>query len=147
MKINFTKKEFRTLLELAHLGDWMLHAHDTRDNPETEPHRAVLQKIYSHFKEMGCEDLIEVSDGEFYETRRLEDAMQLHVERYDNESFWEELLSRLAVRDSIKQVGEDAYNAMDGYERIVLTSEKEEAWSEEFEKNGLARIAVGKVAS
>ncbi len=142
MKINFTKKEYRILVELLHLGDWMLHAHDAEEKPETGAHRALCQKIYSYFKEMGCEDLIENINGEFYETRKFEDAMQEKVEAYDHESFWEELISRLATRDAEAVVGSEQFRSIDGYDRIKLIHDKEQAWVDEFSEYELARLVV-----
>ncbi len=142
MKINFTKKEYRILVELLHLGDWMLHAHDEEEKPETGLYRALCQKIYSHFKEMDCEDLIQNVGGKFYETRKFEDAMQEKVAAYDHESFWEALISRLATRDAEAAVGLEQFRSMDGYDRIELIHDKEQAWVDEFSEHGLTRLTV-----
>lgn len=140
MKINFTKKEYRALVQVLHLGDWILHAHETRDNPETEPFRSICQKVYSHYKEMGCEDIIERSGGEFYGNRKFEDSMHELIDAYDEESFWEELTSRMAIRDAAREVGEERLRSMDSYERMEAIGSKEQIWANEFEEHGITRL-------
>lgn len=140
MKINFTKEEYRALVQILHLGDWMLHAHETYDNPETAVYRAICQKIYSHFKKMDCEDIIERSGGKLYGNKRFEDSMFELIDAYDEESFWGELISRMATRDALKEFGEKRLRSMDGYERMEAISSKEQVWDDEFQKNGLRRL-------
>ena len=45
MKIEITKKEYRALLDVFHLADWVLHAYKTEEGPETEEYRALEQKM------------------------------------------------------------------------------------------------------
>ena len=61
MKINFTKAEYRTLIEMMYLAEWMLTAHDTRKDPDKRKYAELGQKIYSVSKEMGCEAEIKLS--------------------------------------------------------------------------------------
>jgi len=51
MKINITKKEYRLLLDILYLGDWMLTAHDDQETPEKEKYQDVIQKFYSYAKD------------------------------------------------------------------------------------------------
>ena len=61
MKILFTKKEYRQLLDLVYLGDWVASA-DRED--DSSPYEALREKIYSYAKEFGYGDLI-VYDKQF----------------------------------------------------------------------------------
>lgn len=146
MKIHFSKKEYRTLLELLHLGDWMLHAHDVTKNPETARHRELLQKLFSHYKAMGCEDLIEKHKGDdnFCETRDFEEAMQIHIEAYGEHFFWEELASRLAARDAEAGLTDQQLTSMDDKEHISRICKAEDKWFEEINQHGLGRLSVMK---
>ena len=54
MKINITKKEYRLLLDILHLGEWMLTAHDQEEMPEKKKYQDLVQKFYSYAEEMGC---------------------------------------------------------------------------------------------
>ena len=100
MKINFTKKEYRLLLEFMYLGDWMMSSQlDEVKYTEDNEHNALYQKIFSHAKEMGFEDLVEHSpaDNMYFETRIFEELMdETYVDPYDEECFWEVLIRELA---------------------------------------------------
>ena len=54
---------------------------------------------------------------EYDETNVVMDA----IVDYDNESFWEELMERLATRDLILKEGKEKVMAMDDEERLVKT--------------------------
>jgi hypothetical protein len=71
MKINITKKEYRLLLDVLYLGDWMLTAHDPEEVSEKEKYQDVIQKFYSYAEEMGFGNLIEADkeSNKYYETR------------------------------------------------------------------------------
>ncbi len=142
MRINFTKREYRRLLELVYLGDWMLNARDVADNPETADHRELRRKLYSYYKDMQCEDLIEPAADDLYETRQFEDAVQEMVRQYDEETFWDELAWRLADRDAEAAVGFEELRSMDGLERIELIDSKRQRWIDELERHGLGRFRI-----
>jgi len=59
MKINFTKKEYRSLIDLLDIANWVINAHRTGIGEEPKEYADLIQKIYSFSKEMGCEDIIE----------------------------------------------------------------------------------------
>lgn len=144
MKIHFSKKEYRTLLELLHLGDWILHSHEITEKPATAQHRELLRKLFSHYKAMACEDLIEQHNGDdnLYETRAFEDAMQAHIENYNEQFFWEELASRLAIRDMEAGLTDQQVASMDDKERISRICDAEEKWFDEINRHGLLRLGV-----
>ena len=146
MKIDITKKEYRALLDVFHLADWVLHAYKTEEGPETEEYRALEQKILSLAAEMGFGQLVEFDDetGKYFPTREYEDTSSVMdaIVDYDNECFWEELIERLASRDLILQEGKDKVLAMDFEERSVKTEALREKYSDEFYKNGLSRMVI-----
>ena len=144
MKIHFTKREYRVLLDMIYLADWMLHAHES-ERRQDEYH-TLEQKILSLAKEFGCEDLVEHSEScdQYFPTRQQEEskAVQNAVENYNAHTLWDELISRLAERDVLKKFGEDALNRMTGDERANLFWEAEKPYVDEFEINGLDRLRV-----
>ena len=146
MKIDITKKEYRALLDVFHLADWVLHAYKTEEGPETEEYRALEQKILSLAAEMGFGQLVEFDDetGKYFPTREYEDTSSVMdaIVDYDNECFWDELIERLASRDLILQEGKDKVLAMDFEERSVKTEALREKYSDEFYKNGLSRMVI-----
>jgi hypothetical protein len=146
MKIDITKEEYRALLDVFHIADWVLHAYKTEEGTETGEYRALEQKILSLAADMGFDHLVEfdADTGKYFPTREYEDtsAVMDAIVDYDNECFWDELIERLASRDLIRQEGKDKVLAMDFEERLVKTEALREKYSDEFYRNGLSRVYI-----
>lgn len=145
MKINFTKKEYRLLIEVLSLGHWMMHAHAIDEQDRYPEHEGLRKKLLSYYKEMGAEDIIEYSQqlDNFYETNSYDEYIhKKFVEPYDDESFWDELIDKLAVRDVIHDIGIEKYQALEGIERIRKVEEAKEFYIQEFQKHGITRIII-----
>ncbi|MDX1570710.1 MAG: hypothetical protein R3200_09510 [Xanthomonadales bacterium] len=145
MKINFTKKEFRDLLELIGLTEWMMNAHLVGDAPQYDRYAPLVQKLFALAEEMGCEDCVHHSRklGRFVPSDELHDNERFRaiIENYDFHNFWSGLADRLAVRDAKRLHGE-ALSQMSGADRVEAIAEFEDQWIKEFEKHGLERIGV-----
>ncbi|MCP5274262.1 MAG: hypothetical protein H6936_05310 [Burkholderiales bacterium] len=148
MKINITKKEYRLLLDILYLGEWMLTAHDQEEAPEKKQYQDVIQKFYSYAEEMGYDNLIKADKAlnKYFETMEYEENSQVNeiIENYDNATFWDELVSGLALRDAQEIEGNDAFNKMSPEERIQLLYPLEEKYHEEFMANDLANLQIKK---
>ncbi len=75
---------------------------------------------------------------EYDETNVVMDA----IVDYDNESFWEELMERLATRDLIVKEGKEKVMAMDDEERLAKTEDLREKYAAEFERYGISRVVI-----
>jgi hypothetical protein len=145
MKINFTKKEFRNLLDLVYLGNWVMTANDTEDDEEKSKYEEITQKIYSFAKEFGCEHLIEYDSEfeEYIETAEFEDSeVSEYLEEFEENNFWETLSMRLAERDFLKEIKPGEFNKIPLNEKIMKTQEHEQKWVEEFSKNGIDNLKI-----
>ena len=58
MKINITKKEYRLLLDVFSISDWVMNSHKVGDTPKSEPYKKLEQKFMSYAKEFGYENLL-----------------------------------------------------------------------------------------
>lgn len=146
MKIDLTQKEYRLLLDIFHIADWVLHSHKMEEGPETEEYRNLEQKFFSFAQEMGFANLVEYDQEmkQYFPTREYDETnvvMEAIVE-YDNESFWGELMERLAMRDFIVKEGKEKVMAMDDEERLVKTEALREKYAAEFEKHGISRVVI-----
>ena len=103
MKIEFSKTEYRTLVEMLYLAEWVLISHDEEPDPSKERYYLLGQKLYASAEAMGCEALIENSKElrAFIPTQKLEELPSVReaLEAYNGETFWEELIDRLVERD------------------------------------------------
>lgn len=143
MKINFTKKEYRTLVDLIFLGDMVVNGIRVGDDNVKE-YEELREYIYSFAKQMGCEDIIQF-DKEFnqhFETREYDESkVQDYLTEYDNEVFWSEISSRLAMRD-IDRTQRISAEEHEPQEVIKKIWSREEVYLKEFEKNGLKNVNV-----
>ena len=145
MKINFTKKEYRLLLDLVYLGEWMIEAHETGRTPESEKYEMIIQKIYSHAKEMGCEDLIESAEqfNEYFPTMEYEESeVRDYIDEYNDETFWSELIGRLMERDVRQECADKNIDVNSIEDFWELGTPHEEKYAQEFSNYGLARLVV-----
>ena len=61
MKIELTEKEFRRLLDMVYIGNWILNS--TRGNDRFEDYDHVESKIFSYCIEADMPELYEIRDG------------------------------------------------------------------------------------
>ncbi|OLS01858.1 hypothetical protein [Tissierella creatinophila] len=143
MKINFTKKQFRILLDLLFAGEYVINGHRVPDEIIKE-YEDIKQYVYSFAKQFGYEDLIEFDKefNMFFETRKHDESkINELISEYDNEVFWDELSSNLAKRDISKEyIGEKKDINHEELMRKIWS--REEEYNEEFYENGLDNVTV-----
>lgn len=149
MKVSFTAKEYRQILELVHLGMWAVTGYQGEDTAAAKRYYAIDQKLLELATEFGCADLVEEfkDDGSLQPSPKLsEDERVREIQsEFQNDVFWHELVTRMADRDL---AGEQAKRALDtpGVEAPPSRDEQlkkiEERYWAEFEKNDLASVVV-----
>jgi hypothetical protein len=148
MKVSFTAKEYRQLLELVHLGMWVVTGYQGESTAAAKRYYDFDQKLLTLATELGCADLVEeTDDGSLQPAPKLaEDERVREIQNeFQNDVFWHEMVTRLADRDL---AGEQAKRTMDtpGVEPPPSTDEQlkkiEERYWDEFEKNDLANIVL-----
>jgi len=145
MKINITKTQYKTLLEILEVADWVLHAH-LSERSETKKYREFEQMVFSFAKDYGFENLVEYDEemkasfptAEFEETSPGMD----YVREFENDTFWNELVQRLTERDLIRLYGEDRVESMNRRELAQKESQLEKRYAEEFYQNGLENVTL-----
>lgn len=148
LEIKLTKKQYRDLLELIYLGNWMINAirSGAPGDEQIEKYNDVEQHIFSFAQKAGAKNYIKYDKKlkKFFPTREFEeetDVEQYHQE-YDEETFWEELIVKLTWRDFVKEYGEKAIREMSVKERIEKEYPFEEKYRKEFGQNGLQNLAL-----
>lgn len=143
MKINFTKKQFRTLIDLIYAGELVVNGHRMPDEIDEE-FLNLQQYIYSFAKQMGYEDLIEYSKkyNAYHETRKYDES-RIHdfIEESEDEIFWSNLELNLAKRDIAEEYA-DKVDELEHTELLTLVWRREEEYSQEFYENGLDNVKV-----
>jgi hypothetical protein len=143
MKINFTNKEYRLLLDMVEIAEWVLNAHKTASSDEIKKYSDLYQKILSYAKDMGFENLIIYDknlDGYFATSEYEESEHMRYIEEFEDDVFWDALPHRLAERDLIKEVGEKKYEEMEFVKRATKLVELESIYYKELEENGIDNL-------
>jgi len=146
MKIEFTEKEYRLLLEVFEMAHWVMHGFKTDEPEETRPFRELEERIYRQAPHFGCDHLVEY-DAEadrHFPTREFEDTSlaQGFIDEFSNDCFWDELIHNLVQRDLIRRLGEEQYFAMNPEDRSLLEQPLAERYHEEFRQHGLNRFDI-----
>ena len=95
---------------------------------------------------MGAENIIKYDSSldKYFPTREYEENSEHreYIEEYEEDSFCETLIYRLADRDFLDQYDQKKVKSMSFEERMDICGELEAWYSEEFEKNGLQKNRV-----
>jgi len=103
--INLSDNQYKHLLDLIHLGNWMINSFKIDD--QVQEYEDIEQLILSKASEFSQQEYV-IFDGEserFYTNRKFEEEIDEYIQEYDNYTFWDELASRLAIRDMKRQIG------------------------------------------
>lgn len=148
MKVSFTPKEYRQLLELVHLGMWVVTAYQGEDTAVAKRYFALDQRLLGLATDQGCADLVEeMEDKSLQPAPKLaeDDRIRDLQSEFQNDVFWHELVARLAERDL---GGEQTKRSLEtpGVEpppsREEQLKQVEKRYWDEFEKNDLAHVVV-----
>jgi len=147
MKDSFSPQEFARLLELVHLGMRTVMSRQGGASPYFEKYAGVEQKILKLAEKHGCGELVDVGGhGQLVPAAKVDADKELRkmVGEADNDTFWHELVARLADRDLGVEQTTAALSGQDGppINADARLKEIEEIYWEEFQKHDLARVLV-----
>jgi hypothetical protein len=143
MKVSFTAKEYTRLLELAHMGLWVAGARP--DDPATMPERYgdIAQKVFALAEPFGCANLVETDvNGQWFPNEKLTEPVQEKLERFADDLFWSELVTRLADRDLRRELGATKLSEELTEEEEHRLSALEDGYWREFETKGVDNLVV-----
>ena len=133
MELHLTQKQFRRLLDLVYIGNWVLNS--TRGDDRIRDYDQVESLIFSHCLDHGMAQLIELYNGEIIPSRAFaEGGIHEAIMAYEDVTFFEILAEELALRDL------DADRATaENYDEVM---ERMEEYMGEFEAHGTDHINV-----
>lgn len=98
MKIDLSQKEFRRLLDLVYIGNWVLNS--LRGDDRFQDYDDVESKLFSLCKDAGMATLAERWDGTVIPSRAFaEGGIHEAIADYEDTIFFEILAEELARRD------------------------------------------------
>ena len=133
MKLELTIKQFRRLLDMAYIGNWILNS--TRGDDRFKDYDDVESLLFAKAREEGMGVLAEDWQGEVVPSRAFaEGGIHEAIMEYENNVFFDILAEDLARRDM-----EDASIDQNNYEEL---SSRIDAYIAEFEQHGTDNILV-----
>ena len=133
MQIEFTEKEFRRLLDMVYIGNWILNS--CRENDRFEDYDDLEEKLFSLCREHGMSSLVQRWEGRDYPSQAFADGgIHEAIADYEDAVFYDILAEELARRDMIEE-------HVSQYDAEELSSRMEEYFAE-FEKHGIDNVKV-----
>ncbi|ARI78163.1 hypothetical protein [Halobacillus mangrovi] len=139
VKLELTSKQYEKLVESVFLGTWMVNSTKMELDEDFEEVRELVLSKYKeagleekvvHQEEMGIHDL----DVD-YESKLLD----TYVEEYDEFSFWDKLVEKLAEKEMVERFGAPEGKMTD--EMMEARLEIEERIGSKLEETGVTRLS------
>jgi hypothetical protein len=133
MNIELSKKEFRRLLDMIYVGNWILNS--TRGNDRFEDYDFLQEKLFALCGRNGMPSLIQSWHGHIFPSRAYEEGgIHEAIADYEDAVFFDILAEELARRDML----EENLNQDD----LGELSARMDDYMLEFEKNGIDNLSI-----
>jgi len=133
MNIELSKKEFRRLLDMVYIGNWVLNS--ARGNDRFEDYDLIEEKLFGLCEKNGLGILAGRWQGRVYPSREFEEGgIHEAIADYEDAVFFEILAEELARRD--------LSNEQKNPEDLGELTERIEEYISEFEQNGIENISL-----
>ena len=133
MNIDLTEKEYRRLLDLVYIGNWILNS--GRGTDRFEDYDLLQEKLFSLCPHAGMRSLVQSWQGHIFPSQAYTDGgIHEAIADYEDAVFFDILAEELARRDLGLETTEpedytELQNRMDEY-------------LDEFDRNGLGAVSV-----
>ena len=133
MELHMTEKQFRRLLDLVYIGNWVLNS--ARGDDRIRDYDQVESLVFSHCLRHRMPKLVELYQGDLIPSRAYADGgIHEAIERYEDIVFYEILAEELALRD------------LDGEpltrENYAELMDRIDVYLNEFDEHGTDNISV-----
>ena len=133
MNIELSKKEFRRLLDLVYIGNWILNS--TRGKDRFGDYDQVESKLFGLCRGTGMDTLVEKWEGEDIPSKAFaEGGIHEAIMDYEDTVFFEILAEELARRDMDYQP-----LSRENYDELVSRMDE---YIAEFEANGTDNLVL-----
>ena len=133
MTIELTEKEFRRLLDMVYVGNWILNS--ARGEDRFEDYDLLQEKLFSLCPKAGMKSLVERWQGHVLPSKAYEEGgIHEAIADYEDAVFFDILAEELARRDmEADGVGEEDESEL---------NTRMDAYYNEFEQHGVDNVSV-----
>ena len=136
MQLELSKKEFRRLLDMVYIGNWILNS--ARGTDRFLDYDLIQEKLFSLAATHGMKSLTQMYRGHVFPSRAyVEGGIHEAIADYEDAVFFDILAEELARRD----LEAEHLNPNDNEE----LNPRIEEYLSEFEKNGIDNISIDEV--
>ena len=133
MKIDLTEKQFRRLLDLVYVGNWVMNS--TRGDDRIREYDDVESTVFANCLSHGMVPLVEAYQGELIPSRAFaEGGIHEAIADYEDAVFFDILAEELARRDLGCLDGEPA--------DLTELNARMDEYMDEFEKSGVENLVI-----
>jgi hypothetical protein len=139
--LTLSENDYRRLLLLTRLGEWMVNAVRKEADPAFED---AASAVYAAAKGTPAEAFVgfDAGSGTWIPSEALEKDAQALIDQYDEVTFWEELTARMTERDLMASHGERTGRGLRPEARERAAKPIAKAYTREFETYGIDRLGV-----
>ena len=133
MQIELTNKEFRRLLDMVYIGNWVLNS--TRGDDRFQDHDDLESKLFALCRTNGMRALAEDWNGTVIPSKAYEEGgIKEVIAYYEDNVFYEILAEELSRRDmDYPEITDDNYDEIVG---------RMDAYMSEFELSGVDHLIL-----
>ncbi len=133
MQIELTNKEFRLLLDMVYIGNWVLNS--TRGEDRFAPYDSIESKLFSLCRDNGMGILVEKWNGTDIPSKAYADGgIHEAIAYYEDNIFYEILAEELSRRDmAYPEINEENYDEIVG---------RMDQYMSEFQRSGLDHLIL-----
>ena len=133
MNIELSEKEFRRLLDMVYIGNWILNS--TRGDDRFEDYDQLQEKLFSLCPDHGMRALIQRWHGHIFPSQAYEDGgIHEAIADYEDAVFFDILAEELARRDMVSEQHDQ--------DDLQELQRRMEEYISEFERNGIQNISL-----
>lgn len=133
MNIELSDKEFRRLLDLIYIGNWILNS--TRGEDRFEDYDLLQEKFFAMCSKNGLRALSETYMGHYFPSKAYEEGgIHEAIADYEDAVFFDILAEELARRDMlVENLNQDDLREL---------AARMDDYMDEFERNGIDNLSI-----
>jgi len=137
--VHLTTDQFKTLLKLVYLGEWVVNAHKVERDEEFDE---LTKHLFSLTKDFNIPDISLEEDPQYpcadYENGEVRD----YIDEYNELTFWDELTQRLTDKLFTERYTPEQRQSMDRSTRSQTLCRLEEEVNTFLKTTGINQIVI-----